>query len=123
MLCLVLINKCEKNFIPFFEPKIGGATYTRINTVATLTNISFKFLSSDYKFLLRDEPVAVTGSYITLATNKFHKLFTNLLFIHKPTILFKPTIILKPKDSNISDMCFFAFYKDSLVSFQKEKNE
>ena len=24
----------KKNFVPFFEAKVGGATYTRINTVA-----------------------------------------------------------------------------------------
>ena len=33
MLCLILIKKCGKNVVPFFEAKVGGATYTQINTV------------------------------------------------------------------------------------------
>ena len=27
------IKMWKKNFVPFFEAKVGGATYTRINTV------------------------------------------------------------------------------------------
>jgi len=33
-------NCCLNNFVPFDQVKYGGATYTRINTVVSIENLS-----------------------------------------------------------------------------------
>ena len=55
--CVKSSNKTnKKNFVPFFEPELEGATYTRINTVHTLFGKNIIYLYN-LKLQLRKQKI------------------------------------------------------------------
>ena len=86
---------------------------TNEHTISDYVLVEFKTFPRKYYV---GQIVAVTGLYITLATYKFHKLFTNLLFI-----ILKLTILLKTTTIHNFSTCAFRFTKTLSFSIQKEK--